>query len=366
MPSPGKLRTKLGKLRLSKNRIKLGNILNSEVISDTILIKNTATVPMKISFGEHSDILQIYTLKDSLKPQEKGKIVITLDPTQGKKYGLLDERIPLTVEEGNRKRNYAITVSATILEDFSYLTEKERKKAPKIQFEGYVADVGVISKKESKTVEFYYKNIGKNDLIIRTIDVPMGVSVIAYDKVLKKNRKGTVKLEVKPKYFRAKLNFVVNVFSNDPNRSMVSLKIIGKMNRKENTKLKNSGEKVEKVSPLDAYKIINENFNDILILDIRSEKKYNDDHIKHAINLDFNAENFKDLLNAMDKNKILLIYDDEGVHGEKILKTIEDLEFKKVYYLAGGFHGWKKENLSLSGMRKNSLLGNKKAEKIIE
>ena len=315
LPTPGKLRTKLGSLRLSKNRVKLGNILDTQIVKDTIQIKNISAYPLKVEIGITAAILQAEIQPEILQPQEKGQIILILDPTSKQKYGSFAERISIDLTENGKVKKYTLSVSAKILEDFSNLTEKDLKKAPKIKFEKHFADVGKMFKDESKKIEFTYQNLGKKDLIIRAIDVPRGVETISFTKVLKKNKSGVLKLKVKPKYFHAKINFTVNVYSNDPKNSVVSLSITGRMKKKQKRTVYNAFSKIE---PAEARNMVVENFNETAILDVRSKEKYDNGHLNHALNFDFKAENVKQMLKLMDKNKIYFIYDDYGRNAEKI------------------------------------------------
>ena len=101
------------------------------------------------------------------------------------------------------------------------------------------------------------------------------------------------------------------------------------------------------VSAEETIGLIEENSEnpDFVILDVRTPAEFKDGHLENAENVDFYAEIFKDELGKLDKNKTYLIYCASGNRSGKSLKIMDDMGFKEVYNMLGGFGGWSSKGL---------------------
>ena len=75
---------------------------------------------------------------------------------------------------------------------------------------------------------------------------------------------------------------------------------------------------------------------DFCILDVRTRKEFLSGAIPNAISLDFYASDFSQKLDALDKNKIYLIYCRSGNRSKSALAMMKQLGFGYVYELDGG------------------------------
>lgn len=102
------------------------------------------------------------------------------------------------------------------------------------------------------------------------------------------------------------------------------------------------------IDACDLNKAVNENGNSHVIVDARSERAYNEEHIKGAINLPYsrmNAETVKHL----DRNTIYVTYcDGLGCNAStKGALKLSELNFR-VKELIGGIESWKLEGHEIS------------------
>jgi len=84
-------------------------------------------------------------------------------------------------------------------------------------------------------------------------------------------------------------------------------------------------------------KIINEN---AVLLDVRTEEEYNDEHIDGALLLpvdNINEDSVKDLIK--DKNEVIIVYCRSGNRSSQALELLEDLGYTEVYDL-GAMSNW--------------------------
>lgn len=75
------------------------------------------------------------------------------------------------------------------------------------------------------------------------------------------------------------------------------------------------------------------------IIDIRTNEEFIAGNIEGSTNIDFYG-NFEDEIGKLDKNGKYLIYCRSGNRSGQALKVFENLNFKEVYDLLGGYNAW--------------------------
>jgi len=105
----------------------------------------------------------------------------------------------------------------------------------------------------------------------------------------------------------------------------------------------------ESISAQEALNLIQENQDNpnFIIIDIRPPDEFAQWHVEGAINIDYHAENFREELGKLDKDKIYLIYYSCacGNIDKKALNMMAELGFKEVYKISGGLDQEKWEEL---------------------
>ena len=77
------------------------------------------------------------------------------------------------------------------------------------------------------------------------------------------------------------------------------------------------------------------------LIDVRTMEEYLRGHLKKATNLNFNDDNFEDLIKAkLDKTRPVFVYCFSGRRSADAATFLRDLGFKEVYDMAGGFAKW--------------------------
>lgn len=98
------------------------------------------------------------------------------------------------------------------------------------------------------------------------------------------------------------------------------------------------------VLEINAFKLGIEKEENILLIDVRTPKEYNEGFIKGALNIDFlNTKTFNNKIQELDKNKELYIYCRSGGRSQKAAKIMSKMGFEKVYDLKGGYLNWTKK-----------------------
>jgi rhodanese-related sulfurtransferase len=84
---------------------------------------------------------------------------------------------------------------------------------------------------------------------------------------------------------------------------------------------------------------------DGVVLDVRTPEEVSKGKIKGAVNIDFNAPDFKKKISKLDKDKPYLVYCAKGVRSSKAVAEMTALGFTKLTNLEGGFDNWKEKEM---------------------
>ena len=223
-----------GGLRLKSAHLALNNVYNTKVVTDTIGVVNMTEAPMKVTFQnvpKHITVkMEPETLaakKSNEKMGQTGKIYITYDAKQKNDWGFVQDRISVVVNDSVNSKN-KITVSATIVEDFSHLSPTELANAPKIVFSQTEYDFGTIKQGDKVTYEYKFKNEGKSDLIIRKVKATCGCTVPNPEKmVIKPGEESFIKATFNSAGKKGHQSKPITITTNDPNNSSMVVKIVG-------------------------------------------------------------------------------------------------------------------------------------------
>lgn len=221
-------------LRLRSAHLALNNVFNTEIKTDTIGVVNMTDVPMKVTFQNVPKHIKIWMEPETLgakKANEKmgqtGLIHVSYDAKQKGDWGFLQDRISVVVNDSVNSKN-KITVSATIVEDFSHLSPTELANAPKIVFSQTEYDFGTIKQGDKVTYEYKFKNEGKSDLIIRKVKATCGCTVPNPEKmVIKPGEESFIKATFNSAGKKGHQSKPITITTNDPANSSMVVKIVG-------------------------------------------------------------------------------------------------------------------------------------------
>jgi len=83
---------------------------------------------------------------------------------------------------------------------------------------------------------------------------------------------------------------------------------------------------------------------DVQLVDVRSEKEFEEEHIVNSQNIDFNSPTFDEDISKLDKEKPVILYCKGGTRSAKCAKKLKEAGFEKVYDLEGGISKWRHSN----------------------
>ncbi len=104
---------------------------------------------------------------------------------------------------------------------------------------------------------------------------------------------------------------------------------------------------LEIITPQAAFDLIEANRGnpDFVIIDVRGASSFAAEHIENAINMDSAAEDFETQLEALDKDRVYLVYCSIGHRSAIAGETMSGLGFVEVYVIEGGIAQWKDAGL---------------------
>jgi rhodanese-related sulfurtransferase len=79
-----------------------------------------------------------------------------------------------------------------------------------------------------------------------------------------------------------------------------------------------------------------------IIVDVRTPGEYTRGNIKGSKNINI-AGNFSEEIKKLDKNKPVYVYCASGGRSSRAMQTMNQMGFKEVYNLSGGFSAWSRQ-----------------------
>ena len=222
-------RYSMGGLRLKANHLAFGTVNHAEKKDYRMEIINNSDRQIKLGFQSVPGHLDIKFVPEILKPNEKGSLVAIYDAAKKNDWGMLIDRINVTVD-GVYDRSYSLVVSANIVEDFSALSASLLAKAPVAVVDNPEVSFGQMKQSEKFEHEFVLTNSGNSTLYIRKINSSCGCTAARPDKMqIEPGDSVKIKTVFNSAGKRGNQNQTVTIITNDPKRSNLVLRIKGEV-----------------------------------------------------------------------------------------------------------------------------------------
>ena len=194
------------------------NLLNSESVTDTFLVRNFWTKPVSIQLNPTPDyISEVYrNFGAELQPGQEGFFVLKYDASKAKQFGQVKDAISIATNDSIEQKkliHYAINIK----EDFSKLSPKQLKKAPISQISIETISFGDVQKNVTKTQTFTVSNSGKDPLIIRALETSNSLFSITSNMMeIPFGSSAEITVTFKAPGRASTLNATMEVITNDP------------------------------------------------------------------------------------------------------------------------------------------------------
>lgn len=84
---------------------------------------------------------------------------------------------------------------------------------------------------------------------------------------------------------------------------------------------------------------------DAQLVDVRTPEEFRNGHLKNAMNIDWNTDDFAEKVKALDKDKPVFLYCMSGPRSTAAAEKLQEMGFKNVYEMQGGMMKWRNANL---------------------
>jgi hypothetical protein len=223
----------VGELRLKTNHIAFTRMYHGQKKTQLDEIINTSDEPVTIEFTRIPPHISIEADPLTLQPKEKGMIKVTYDASKKNDWGFAVDRVWVKLN-GKELPGARLTISASLEEDFSKLTQEERANAARIYFAEKVYNFGSMEQKASVEHDFTFTNTGKSDLIIHKVRSSCGCTVVSpKENVIKPGQSSTIKAIFSSGTRVGVQNKSITVITNDPEHPTTVLRMTGKVNAPE-------------------------------------------------------------------------------------------------------------------------------------
>ncbi len=219
--------TAIGNLKLVSNHLAFNEMLTSETKVDSMKIFNNWSAPMDISFEQIPAHIKIKCTVKTMQPQEEAYIIVTYDGSKKNDFGLVYDRIAIRTNDATQPMKI-LNVSARLSQDFSNLSARELKKAPKIVFDQTTYDFGTVSVGTTITYSFNFTNEGKKTLNIYKVKTSCGCTTTKLKtKEYKKSKSGSIDAVFNTRGRKGPQHKTITVVTNDPKNPQIVLTIKG-------------------------------------------------------------------------------------------------------------------------------------------
>ncbi|MCK5855995.1 MAG: DUF1573 domain-containing protein [Bacteroidales bacterium] len=222
--------TSMGNLKLMSNHLAFNDTKLSEIRTDSMKVYNNWSHPMEISFHNLPSHIKVKMLpSNTLQPKTVGYIVVTYDANKKNDFGLVYDRIAIQTNDAQQAMK-TLTISAILSQDFSNISEKQLKKAPKIVFNKTTYDFGKVKSGTLIKFSFVVTNEGKQELIIRKVKASCGCTATKPTSThIKKGKSTDIVVEFDTKGRRGRQHKTITVITNDPTNPQVILNVQGEL-----------------------------------------------------------------------------------------------------------------------------------------
>ncbi len=220
---------KIGNLWFKTNHHALMNIYVADKRTDTISFYNNSDKAINIKIKKIPVHITIKSSPEKIEAGAEAFFVFTYDASLKKEYDLVYDRITLFTDD-DKQANKTLTISAIIKEDFTSISNKAMKKAPKIVFENTEYNFGKVKVGTKVKYSFVFTNKGKKTLIIRKTKASCGCTATKPAKTeLKKGESSSIDIIFNTAGRKGKQHKAITVITNDPKVERIVLHVQGEI-----------------------------------------------------------------------------------------------------------------------------------------
>lgn len=157
----------LGSLGLKDKMIQCGNLEQGRQKSETVMIANLSSKPLKVEFKNVTDNLKMTLSQNPIPAQSTAELTATVTADR-KKWGRNQYWVTPVIDGKEYDR---MQVQAFTKENFDDLTDDQKQKGPMPRFESSTFYFGKVKAGTTVDATYTFKNEGKNCFCVYKVDV---------------------------------------------------------------------------------------------------------------------------------------------------------------------------------------------------
>lgn len=216
-------------LQLAKGVVMLGEVGHGRLKPVYLEAYNRSNDSITPKLGNLPPYLEVVCTPATIAPGEQGSFIFYMHSAKCPLYGMVTDTLRLSTAQ-HPELACEVPAVAVVREDFSRMTEKERRNAPLLVVEQPTADFGHLTEGQpAETRKITLRNSGKSPLIIRRVyTADPGIEVSASTDKIKPGKTGEIIVSVQRDLLPgALLNARISLITNDPDNSVTTLRAVG-------------------------------------------------------------------------------------------------------------------------------------------
>ncbi len=213
-----------GTIRLDDMHVSFSRVYSYEKPSLTVTAYNPGPDAVKISFVDLPSYIKVDVTPTTIKKEEKASIKVTYDAAKRNDWGFVTDQISMILND-NKAKDYKLTLTATIEEDFSRWTAAQLQNAPVISIDKQAIEAGKIKKGEKKEYKLKITNNGKSKLLIRKVESGSPLVTVNAPKEISVGASADMTVTYDTTRQSGEQNKTVTIITNDPKNAQVILRL---------------------------------------------------------------------------------------------------------------------------------------------
>jgi hypothetical protein len=213
-----------GAIRLSDMHVAFNRMYSHEKPELVVTAYNPGPDAVKISFINLPAHIKTEVTPATIKSGEKASIKVTYDAARKNDWDFVTDRISMILND-DKTKDYKLTVTGTIQEDFSRQTAAQLQNAPVVSLDRQVIEAGKIRKGEKKTDQIKLTNNGKGKLLIRKIDTGSQLLTVNAPKEINAGASANLSVTFDTAGQSGEQNKSITIITNDPKNPKIILRV---------------------------------------------------------------------------------------------------------------------------------------------
>ncbi|MDR1171254.1 MAG: DUF1573 domain-containing protein [Bacteroidales bacterium] len=213
-----------GTIRLDDMHVAFNRMYSYEKPALVVTAYNPGPDIVKIAFIDLPAYIKTEVTPATIKKGEKATIKLTYDAARKNDWGFVSDRISMILND-NKAKDYKLTVTATIEEDFSRWTAAQLQNAPAVSLDRQVIEAGKIKKGEKKAYQVKLTNNGKSKLSIRKVESGSPLVTVDAPKEINAGASAGMTITYDSAGQSGEQSKAITLITNDPKNAQIILRL---------------------------------------------------------------------------------------------------------------------------------------------